>query len=112
MRRVCVCGYFWLFIGLNLFSLFIASAALAVATGLLYFITSPIWYQFISEPTIKETEVFQIGSGLDIVIIGLGLIIRVRVLFSKKNSGFIGVIKSYLWGVRNKVCPMIEYKEE
>ena len=102
-----VCTYFWGFVFMNLYAAFI-SAGLTLMVGFcVYMITAPAWYFFF--PNVDDAEsIRNFGIGIDSVI----LLAIATVLLSRKGSGFIGVIKAYIWGVKNKVCPIIEYKEE
>ena len=105
-----VCGYFWGFIFTNLFMVVMSLAAIAIGGFLIYILTAPVWYQFFPEfgPNGDGKEIAYIGGAFNILLLCLFLVI----VISNKDSGFIAVIKAYLWGVKNKVCPMITYKED
>ena len=105
-----VCSYFWGFIFVNLGAVLISVGGLLMAVFAIYMITSPIWYQFAPEfaPNNNGETLPIVGGILD----GILLLFLAVVLISKKETGFIAVIKAYLWGLKNKVCPMITYEEE
>lgn len=106
---VSVCSYFWGFMFNNAKAIFLS----LIALFLVVLLTVPIWgsilYQFNGNKDLLNGVYLFLG-----VYSSIGLLIGFYILKDKyKNidSGFIRITKSALGSIKDKVCPLIEYKD-
>lgn len=96
-----LCGYFWLTVG-NIGLIMVMSVIFGIIG---FFLSSPILNFFFTKSIISDmafiADVFYIIAGISLVV---GLI------FNKSSFG--RMIWNYILAIKDKYCPLIEYKEE
>jgi len=112
-----ICNYFWGFLFANLVCLLFGFFMTMVIGGLISVVISPILLFFMENFDEDTQSLILLQTAL--FVIGLGYYLhkkysayRIRKSYENRDTKENGVMKGMFYAVKNKVCPMIEYKGE
>lgn len=101
-----LCAYFWTFIRLNFYVLFLFS----VTSVLILWIPVTAWYAFVNH-SVNAKPPFYCMIALILFVFTAAGICAICEYINKSNNGFTKICLEMIKASKNKVCPLIRYKD-